>query len=326
MYGQQLVSVIVPVYNVENYLRKCLDSVINQSYGNLEILLIDDGSTDTSGELCEEYAEKDSRVKIFHKENGGLSSARNMGLDYALGKYITFVDSDDYLAEDAIESLVASLEKYQADISIGQLENADKKDAVIDKRRKKFYEETVLSSEQAMMELCLNRMTGTSACGKLYKSILFENVRYPVGKRYEDMYTTPEIIVLSKKVVILRKTVYLVVLRSGSITRQMLGENDFILFKTLERLIEIVDLHYPSLHECAVIRLVNDTFWTIMTRLVYNDDFLVRAKKIRKRYRKYWILALKHPGLSYGRKVQVLLALVNLRLYRRIRLIKNKQN
>ena len=323
MYGQQLVSVIVPVYNVENYLRKCLDSLINQSYVNLEILLVNDGSTDASGELCEEYAEKDLRVKVFHKENGGPSSARNLGLEHAGGGYITFIDSDDYLAEDAVESLVTSLEKHQADISFCQTEIVDETGTFFDRSRKKFCKETVLSPEETMMEICLNRMTGTSACGKLYRSILFEDIRFPVGKLYEDTYTIPDIIIRSEKVVFIGRAVYFWVQRSGSITHHGLTEKDFTVFSTLERFIKIVDAHYPALHEYAVVRLVNDTFWTVMMRLVYNEDFLSRAAKIRKRYRKYWILALRHRELRFGKKVQVLLALVNLRLYRRIRLIKN---
>lgn len=325
MYRQQMVSIIVPVYNVENYLKKCLDSIINQSYTNLEILLIDDGSTDASGVLCGKYAEKDSRVKIFYKENGGLSSARNMGLDHAEGEYITFIDSDDYLAEDAIESLVTSLEKHQADISFCQTEIVDETGAILDKSRKKYYEETVLSPEETMMEICLNRMTGTSVCGKLYRHTLFEDIRFPVGKLYEDTYTTPDVIIRSKRVVFIGRAVYFWVQRSKSITHQGLTEKDFTVFSTLERFIKIVDSHYPALHEYAIVRLVNDTFWIIMMRLVHNDDFLSKAAKIRKRYRKYWVLALRHRGLGSGKKVQVLLALVNLRLYRRIRLIKNRR-
>ena len=325
MYGQQLVSVIVPVYNVENYLRKCLDSLINQSYVNLEILLVNDGSTDASGELCEEYAEKDLRVKVFHKENGGPSSARNLGLEHAGGGYITFIDSDDYLAEDAVESLVTSLEKHQADISFCQTEIVDETGAILDKSRKKYYEETVLSPEEMMMEICLNRMTGTSAWGKLYRSTLFEDIRFPVGKLYEDTYTTPDVVIRSRRVAFIGRAVYFWVQRSGSITHQGLTEKDFTVFSTLERFIKIVDAYYPALHEYAIVRLVDDTFWTIMMRLVYNDDFLSKAAKIRKRYRKYWILALRHPELNFGKKVQVLLALVNLRLYRRIRLIKNRR-
>ncbi len=325
MNKKNLVTVIVPVYNVENYLRKCLNSIISQSYTNLEVLLIDDGSTDTSGKLCDEYAVIDSRIRVFHKVNGGLSSARNMGLDNMTGEYIIFIDSDDYFAEDAIGDLVKAIVKYQADLSFGEVRMVDETGATICERGKKTYKETILTSKQTMTEICLNRLTGVSACGKLYKASLFENIRYPVGRLYEDAYTTPEIVLRSQKAVFINRTIIFWVQRSNSIMHRKVTEEDFIVFNTLENLIKLVDSNYPALHNDAVVRLVNDTFWTIMMRLVYNDDYLLRARKIRKRYRKYWVSALKHPGLSYGKKIQVLIALINLRLYRRIRLMKNKR-
>ncbi|MDA3053089.1 glycosyltransferase family 2 protein [Campylobacter sp. JMF_01 NE2] len=132
---QPVVSVIIPVYNVEIYLKECLNSVINQSYKNLEIILVDDGSKDKSGEICDEFAKNDSRVKVFHKENGGVSSARNLGLDMASGKYIAFVDSDDYIKKDFILSMINSILKNHSEACIVQnpkfsieKENYDSKD------------------------------------------------------------------------------------------------------------------------------------------------------------------------------------------------------
>ena len=118
MEKQPLISVIVPVYNVENYLPRCLDSIINQTYTNLEILLVDDGATDNSGKLCDEYAQKDNRIRVFHKENGGVSSARNMGLDNATGEYIAFVDSDDYIDKCMYEIMLNSSVQNNADIVV----------------------------------------------------------------------------------------------------------------------------------------------------------------------------------------------------------------
>ena len=116
--GNQLISVIVPIYNVENYLRKCLDSILEQTFHNLEILLVNDGSTDGSGQICQEYVEKDNRIRYFEKENGGLSDARNYGIEQAQGEYLTFVDSDDWVTETYIEELYSKLQYYNADISI----------------------------------------------------------------------------------------------------------------------------------------------------------------------------------------------------------------
>ena len=117
MNKQDLISVIVPVYNVENYLKRCLDSIINQTYQNIEIILIDDGSTDNSGNLCEDYKKIDNRIKVVHKTNGGLSDARNTGIKKAKGKYITFVDSDDYVEYDYVEYLYNLIKKYDTNIS-----------------------------------------------------------------------------------------------------------------------------------------------------------------------------------------------------------------
>ena len=116
MNNTPLISVIVPVYNVEKYLRKCVDSIVNQTYKNLEIILVDDGSPDNCGKICDEFAEMDNRVMVIHKENGGLSSARNAGLDIATGEYITFVDSDDYIENDTYEKVVVAINKFDSDL------------------------------------------------------------------------------------------------------------------------------------------------------------------------------------------------------------------
>ena len=113
------ITVIVPVYNVEHYLEKCLDSLINQTYKNLEIIVINDGSTDNSGEICQEYAQKDNRIVYIEKENGGLSDARNVGLDKMTGSYVTFIDSDDWVELDYVEILYKKIIEYQADIAVG---------------------------------------------------------------------------------------------------------------------------------------------------------------------------------------------------------------
>ena len=119
MENTPLLSVIIPVYNVEDYVARCVDSVLNQTYGNLEVILVDDGAKDSSGDICDTLALKDSRVRVIHKENGGLSSARNVGLDMATGEYITFVDSDDWLEADGYEHLMELMERYQVKLVCG---------------------------------------------------------------------------------------------------------------------------------------------------------------------------------------------------------------
>ena len=116
---EDLISVVVPIYNVENYIKKCVDSILSQTYKNLEIILVDDGSPDNCPQICDEYAQKDNRIKVIHKENGGLSDARNAGIDISKGKFITFIDSDDYIEKDYVEVLYNSIKENASDMAIG---------------------------------------------------------------------------------------------------------------------------------------------------------------------------------------------------------------
>ena len=176
-----LVSIIVPIYNVEQYLRKCIDSIINQTYKNLEILLVDDGSPDNCGQICDEYAKKDDRVKVIHKENGGLSSARNCGIEHATGKYIAFVDGDDFVSKNYISNLFTIIKKYNADISLTN------KIYYFEKRQEKKATEYELSEEDLSMEstmLLENILKDTlphETCGKLYKAEILKSNKYEKG-------------------------------------------------------------------------------------------------------------------------------------------------
>ena len=148
-----MISVIVPVYNVEKYLRQCLDSVLAQTYRELEIILVDDGSTDGSGAICDEYATRDSRIKVVHQQNGGLSSARNAGLDLATGEYVAFVDSDDYIHETMLELLYQALVENNADTVICNFERVDEKGDVISVRSLQPLANGVVSMEEALENL-----------------------------------------------------------------------------------------------------------------------------------------------------------------------------
>lgn len=149
MNDQQMLSIIVPVYKVEKYLRQCLDSIVNQTYENLEIILIDDGSPDNCGKICDEYAQRDNRIKVIHKENGGLSSARNIGTQIAKGEYITYVDSDDWLDKNMYSELISALEKYNLDMVRCEAYTSDgiNKEIILPKeeyKNKIFYDKEIL--------------------------------------------------------------------------------------------------------------------------------------------------------------------------------------
>ena len=189
-----MISVIVPVYNVEPYLRKCLDSIVNQTYRDLEILVIDDGSTDGSGKICDEYAEKDERVKVFHTKNRGLSCARNLGLDEAKGERIGFVDSDDWIEPNTVETLVKAALRTKADVVtmkacmefVGKTSNlrAGKKRSRVyrggDKSADTFQGDDILAAYAG-------GLLGNAAWNKLYRAECFRDLRFPYGHNYEDV-------------------------------------------------------------------------------------------------------------------------------------------
>ena len=221
-----LISVVVPIYKVEQYLKACVDSIVNQTYSNLEIILVDDGSPDKCPEMCDEYAKRDNRIKVIHQENGGLSAARNSGINAAQGEFLTFIDSDDFVAENYVEVLYNGLLKFDADISIATFCTFSKEDELKISCR-------VLPFEEIAREECFRRygalkaelsMSFISACNKLYKNYLFASVRFPVGKLYEDAFTTYKPLDEAKKIVFTPTQLYFYRLNPQSILGQSFRE------------------------------------------------------------------------------------------------------
>ena len=225
----QLVSIIVPIYGVEAYLNRAIDSILAQTYSHLEIILVDDGGVDRCGAICDEYQKKDNRIKVIHKENGGLSDARNAGLDIATGEYIAFVDSDDYIAKDYVETLLKALVEHDADVSLCSYkvtESLKYDESVFDCNSDHHIEDgeiEVCNHESLLTNLYdLNHRDATYfivAWNKLYKASLWENVRFPKGKIHEDEATTYKIYDLANKGVYLHKPLYAYFSAPESITR-----------------------------------------------------------------------------------------------------------
>lgn len=183
-----LISIIIPCYKVEQYLPKCIDSILRQTYKNLEIILVDDGSPDKCGIICDEYALKDTRIQVIHKKNGGLSDARNAGINIATGKYITFIDSDDYVETCYIDYLYTLLKQYTADIagcSLKKVYNLNS-ESKVNLSQIKIYEYT---AEKSLKAILYQKILTNSANGYLYKSSLIQNIRFPQGLLYEDLAT-----------------------------------------------------------------------------------------------------------------------------------------
>lgn len=194
----------MPVYKVELYIRECIDSILKQTYQNFELILVDDGSPDNCGKICEEYSRKDKRIIVIHKKNGGLSEARNAGIEIAQGSFITFVDSDDYISDIYLESLCKVQEKYDADIVQG--EETRQKHSLLynnDDVTLKFY-----NNKNALINLLLFENVKVYAWAKLYKRHLFDNIRYPIGRLNEDCATTYKFIAKAKKIVCSSQKIY----------------------------------------------------------------------------------------------------------------------
>ncbi|PWK93828.1 glycosyltransferase involved in cell wall biosynthesis [Hallerella porci] len=213
---QPLVSIIVPIYKVEPYLRRCLDSIVKQTYTNLEIILVDDGSPDGCPQICDEYAAKDKRIVVIHKENGGLSDARNAGLDICKGEYISFVDSDDWVSENYIEVMLNIAIKENADISICNhnfVHNDGSKKNII-------FEERTYTKKEALKKIILQQTLPWGASwGKIYKRKIFNKYKFPVGIIHEDDYTSYKFIYEADKIVCIDKTLYNYFQRSDSISK-----------------------------------------------------------------------------------------------------------
>lgn len=218
---QERISVIIPVYNVERYLEKCIDSIINQTYKNLEILLINDGSKDKSGEICDEYAKKDSRIKVIHKENSGVADTRNMGLEIATGDYLMFVDSDDYISNTMIQMLYDKMVLENPDMCMCNYHEVSGDYHIIDKDKNPVICEKTLDNMSDIFEHYMgeNHSLYVLPVNKLYKRNLFDGIRYKKGMVYEDELLSHHLVGKCKKVSFVNECLYYYVQTQGSITR-----------------------------------------------------------------------------------------------------------
>lgn len=307
------VSIIVPVYNVEKYLQKCIDSILAQTYTNYEVILVDDGSTDSSGKICDTYF--GGHIRCFHKANGGLSDARNYGIQCAEGSHIMFVDSDDYLHPECLKMLVELIETNNAQIScVGQF-RIDEDITITDYPKIDFEKVELINGIKALELLCLRKI-GTSACGKLYEKRFFEDIKFPYGVLHEDICTIPYILEQAQSVAYANEALYYYVQRKNSIMHKHVTEYNIKSFAGVDNLVGYVDKNHPELHEAAMVRWIIDFFEDIMNRLIYQDDFYAIAKQMRTKYQKNFKEVLGNRYVNRVKKVQAFLILYNLPLFR----------
>lgn len=307
------VSIIVPVFNVKNYIKRCIESIINQTYSNIEIILVDDGSTDNSGNICDEYAKKDKRVKVIHKNNGGLSSSRNVGINISSGKYLCFIDSDDYIENDMIEYLYRGMKKYDVDIvSCGFSNiytNGNKECITIPK------EDIIYSKKEALDIHLLSGYIDDITCNKMFKKELYENIRYPEGYLYEDMITTYKLIDKANKVALCPESKYNYCRRWDSIGGTKFNDKTLFLLKACDEAVEFVLEKYPELVNIKIAQV--NWYIVVINKMILAkkvDKKLVKTiKKMIKNIKKEII---KTEYLNKTRKFQILIFYYSFSLYK----------
>lgn len=278
---EPLVSVIVPVYNIEKYIERCIDSITHQTYQNLKIILVDDGSTDASGRICDEYAANDSRIKVIHKANGGLSDSRNIAIDCAEGEWITLVDGDDFLADTAIESMyrAASMSGAQMVCCLYKLAYEGQKTNFSE-----GYAESkisVYSQEEALEKMLRQSEFNNSAWAKLYKTELFSGIRYPKGELYEDLGTTYKLFCAAEKVALVRIEGYGYFVRLGSIQQSNFSKEKMAELRFVKEQKKYLDERFPKLESATTDRLVSSCFH-ILFSIIGQQEFEIDRKEVEK--------------------------------------------
>lgn len=244
--NEKLISVIVPVYNVQPFLTRCVNSILNQTYKKIEIILVDDGSNDRSGVMCDELAKKDSRIIVIHKQNGGLSSARNTGLDVFRGEYVSFVDSDDYIEANMLEELLNSNELNNTLLSCcGRFDvfdnNLNKRIGLCPRKNE------VISSEDGIKRILTWDNLDSASCDKLFHRSLWTDIRFPFGKISEDVAVMYKIFDKAGLISLISIPLYYYFHRVGSITTSSFSEKKFDVIDNVKSIEWFINAKYPSL-------------------------------------------------------------------------------
>ena len=311
---RQLISVIIPIYNEETNLRRCVDSVIKQTYTNLEIILVDDGSNDKSGSICDEYVKVDARVKVIHKVNGGLSSARNAGIDVAQGDYIGFVDSDDWISPIMYEYLLKLLNEKKADVA--QIDYIHVSSANQALNEGKGTIECIQDKNEILKRYLIDGMKVVKSYAvwtKLYKRECFSNIRFPLGQLYEDIVTNFDILQNVSCYVISDRVCYYYYKKPESITRSTFVKKDLDYILVGEQLVERT-LDSPDLNKYACMTLGRFHFMCICKMIKYGCSTAIDSAKIVDNFIpiiKANATMLLISKMQFGRKILLLLICIN---------------
>ncbi len=307
------ISVVVPIYKVEKYLDRCVQSILNQTFSDFELILVDDGSPDNCGAMCDAYAKQDSRVQVIHKENGGLSDARNVGKAAATGEYVLFVDSDDYIMPQLMERLYAMAKKYYADIVCGGIFNCYK-----DKEVSQFTEkeELVYTGTVALKNMLQGQHVTGSAGGKLYSKELSNQFDFQIGKYYEDAFFQIDIFPKARVVAVTTEPMYCYVHRSNSITTHDFRERDMDIVGAYQYTLQQATKYYSSLIPQAKFRLYW-AYFVVLDRMMQQSNYkkIPQYQQVVAFLKENWFSICRCPYFNKTRRIAAVALKINVKLY-----------
>ena len=297
MLEQEKISVTVPVYNVREYLERCFNSIVNQSYRNLEILLVDDGSTDGSGALCDELANRDSRVRAIHKINGGLGSARNAGIAAATGEILSFIDSDDWIETEMYQSMVSRMHRDQSQIIACGIQRVTEA-GTVSYYNDNLEERGLYSTEEALCELPRNERLSNSMCNKLFRRETIEGLAINEKIAYEDNPFTPQCIARAERISYTAEPFYCYFERQGSISRKSFSTREFDRVTADRMRLEFYRDRFPQCEDAAAIAFIGTCL-----KIYYQSENSAEAAERREQLAKELKeTILRYPALPFTRK------------------------
>jgi len=302
------ISIIVPVYNVEKYLKRCLDSITKQTYSNIEILLVNDGSTDNSGEICNNYSNNDDRIRVIHKKNGGLSDARNIGLEAAKGEYVLFIDSDDYISENACEEFIREIGVNNIDLAMGDMTRIYSNTSGILQFSKDSNKKIITGKEFIKLQM-YNNSYNASACRNLYnrRFLLEHKLLFTRGLLHEDEEWLPRVLLNADKVKIIGINFYNYLIRENSITQNKKKEKNAL---DLLYICELLEEYYSEVNDDLLTKLSDE----YILKLYFNAFFTgqLYRRDMKKHLNKKFVYGKAH---SFKMHLQVILYGLNKRIY-----------
>ena len=318
------VSVIIPVYNVEQYVEKSIQSVLNQSMKEIEVILVDDGSMDTSGEICDRYGEKEERIIVIHKENGGLSSARNAGVQAASGDYIGFIDSDDYIDSVMYETLYRMAERESADVAVCGVYDVYKNGKVPQCASREAF---VCDQEEMLGHILLGEKISGTVCNKLIRKDIAKELEFPVGKLFEDAFYSAMLVQKIKKVSVTTEPMYFYVHRSDSITTCGYRRKDLDVIEAFEIDKQLVINHFPKLIDKAEFAL-NSAYLRVLDKMLLTKGYrkFPEYKIVKKYIKEHGKDIIFSPYFRSSRKVAVQALRINILLYKYLLILNERVN